>query len=89
MSGLETLYDAELRHLDQRVGELLEDALLGLSSKDRAILILAEGEGCRYPFQPNVRKKQVTVPEATVDDQRSDLDRLKAASTDRYREVQK
>ncbi|KPK57997.1 MAG: hypothetical protein AMK73_09585 [Planctomycetes bacterium SM23_32] len=42
-------------------------------------MILAEGEGCRYPFQPNLRKKLVTVGEPTVEDQRSDLDRLKAA----------
>ena len=42
-------------------------------------MILTEGEGCRYPFQPNLRKAFVTVPEATVEDQRSDLDRLKAA----------
>ncbi|MHC5035483.1 MAG: ASKHA domain-containing protein, partial [Planctomycetota bacterium] len=42
-------------------------------------MILAEGEGCKYPFQPNLRKKFITVPEPTVEDQRSDLDRLKAA----------
>lgn len=42
-------------------------------------MILTEGEGCQYPFHPHVRKKLFTVPEPTVEDQRSDLDRLKAA----------
>ena len=41
--------------------------------------ILTEGEGARYPFQPNLRKKLVRVPPPTVQDQRSDLDRLTAA----------
>ncbi len=42
-------------------------------------LILTEGAGRVYPFQPNIRKKFVTVPEPTIEDQRSDLDRLKDA----------
>jgi uncharacterized 2Fe-2S/4Fe-4S cluster protein (DUF4445 family) len=42
-------------------------------------MILAEGEGCRYPFRPNLRKKLVGIAEPTVEDQRSDLDRLKDA----------
>jgi len=42
-------------------------------------MVLTEGTECRYPFQPNVRKVCVSVPEPTVEDQRSDLDRLKAA----------
>ncbi len=42
-------------------------------------MILAEGKGAWYPFQPNLRKRFVSVPEPTIEDQRSDLDRLKAA----------
>jgi len=40
-------------------------------------MVLTEGSGCKYPFEPNVRKQFVSVPAATVEDQRSDLDRLK------------
>jgi len=42
-------------------------------------MVLTEGEGRLYPFNPNLRKRFVTVPQATVEDQRSHLDRLKAA----------
>ncbi len=41
-------------------------------------MVLTEGEGRRYPFAPYLRKRFVTVPQATVEDQRSHLDRLKA-----------
>jgi len=41
-------------------------------------MVLTEGAECTYPFEPNVRKDFVTVPEPTVQDQRSDLDRLRA-----------
>ena len=44
--------------------------------------ILAEGKSRAYPFQPNVRKVCVNVPPASVEDQRSDLDRLLAALGD-------
>ncbi len=42
-------------------------------------VVLTEGAGRAYPFSPNLRKKYVTVPKATVEDQRSHLDRLKDA----------
>jgi len=42
-------------------------------------MILAEGESCRYPFRPNLRKQTISLPAPTVQDQRSDLDRLKDA----------
>ncbi|MGD2174261.1 MAG: ASKHA domain-containing protein [Candidatus Brocadiaceae bacterium] len=42
-------------------------------------MILTEGEGCRYPFRPNVQKVFIEIPEPTVEDQRSDLDRVKDA----------
>ncbi len=45
-------------------------------------MVLTEGKACRYPFQPNVRKVFVEVPAPSVDDQRSDLDRLKDAVGD-------
>ncbi len=41
--------------------------------------ILTEGEGRAYPFRPNLGKQFVSVPEPTVEDQRSDVDRLKDA----------
>jgi uncharacterized 2Fe-2S/4Fe-4S cluster protein (DUF4445 family) len=42
-------------------------------------MVLTEGEGCKYPFQPNVRKTFVQVAQPSVDDQRSDLDRVQDA----------
>ena len=45
-------------------------------------LVLTEGEGCKYPFEPYVRKVFTEVPAATVEDQRSDLDRVKDAVGD-------
>ena len=42
-------------------------------------MILSEGESCQYPFQPILRKQLIDVPPASIEDQRSDLDRLKAA----------
>ena len=42
-------------------------------------IVLTEGKGRKYPFNPNLRKRYVTVAKATVEDQRSHLDRLKAA----------
>ena len=42
-------------------------------------IVLTEGKGRKYPFNPNLRKRHVTVPKATVEDQRSHLDRLKTA----------
>ncbi len=45
-------------------------------------VILTEAAGRKYPFRPNLRKKLVAVQAASVDDQRSDLDRLKAAIGD-------
>jgi len=42
-------------------------------------VILTGGEGKGHPFRPNVRKRFVAVPPATVEDQRSDMDRLRAA----------
>ena len=41
--------------------------------------ILIEGSSRAYPFRPKLRKVLVDVPPAGVNDQRSDLDRLKAA----------
>jgi uncharacterized 2Fe-2S/4Fe-4S cluster protein (DUF4445 family) len=41
-------------------------------------VVLTEGEGARHPFQPNVRKAFAHVVEASVTDQRSDVDRLRA-----------
>ncbi len=46
-------------------------------------LVLTEGEGCKYPFEPNVRKTHMEVPPPSVEDQRSDLDRVKDAIGDR------
>ncbi|MFO7957465.1 MAG: ASKHA domain-containing protein [Candidatus Brocadiia bacterium] len=42
-------------------------------------MVLTEGEGCKYPFQPNIRKTHVQVAEPSVEDQRSDLDRVQDA----------
>ncbi|MHC4788703.1 MAG: 2Fe-2S iron-sulfur cluster-binding protein, partial [Planctomycetota bacterium] len=44
--------------------------------------ILAEGEGHRYPFQPNLRKRLLTVPAPAAEEQGSELERLKAALRD-------
>lgn len=42
-------------------------------------MVLTEGKGCKYPFEPNLRKTFVEVAEPTVEDQRTDLERLCAA----------
>jgi len=42
-------------------------------------VVLTEGTARRYRFEPNVRKRFVRVPEATTQDQRSDMDRLREA----------
>jgi uncharacterized 2Fe-2S/4Fe-4S cluster protein (DUF4445 family) len=42
-------------------------------------MVLTEGPACRYPLEPNLRKKFLRVPEATTEDQRSDLARLRQA----------
>ncbi len=82
---------ADRRHLDEealaggwRLACQLEvqgDMVVSVPQETRFFeqLILTEGKGCAYPFCPNVRKRFATVPEATVEDQRSDLDRLKDA----------
>jgi len=42
-------------------------------------VVLTEGKERQYSFDPNVRKRYVEMPEPSVDDLRSDVDRLKDA----------
>ncbi len=85
---------AERTHLDQQqlgAGWRLacqvtvrDDLVVSIPEETRFFeqVVLTRGEGRRYPFRPGVRKACVRVPPASVDDQRSDLDRLQDAIGD-------
>ncbi|MFW6119194.1 MAG: ASKHA domain-containing protein [Planctomycetota bacterium] len=61
--------------------DVQDDLVVSIPQETRFFeqMVLTEGEGCKYPFQPNVRKTFVQVAEPSVEDQRSDLDRVQDA----------
>jgi len=61
--------------------EVQDDLVVSIPQSTRFFeqMVLTEGEGCKYPFQPNVRKTFVHVAEPSVGDPRSDLDRVEEA----------
>ncbi|MFO8007300.1 MAG: ASKHA domain-containing protein [Candidatus Brocadiia bacterium] len=61
-----------------------DDLIVSIPEETRFFeqVVLTRGEGRRYPFQPGVRKACVRVPPSSVQDQRSDLDRLQDAIGD-------
>lgn len=61
--------------------EVQDDLIVSIPQETRFFeqMVLTEGEGCKYPFQPNVRKTFARLGEPSVQDQRSDVDRIQDA----------